>query len=254
MTALAMQASTTISTEREVTFDTDSEIVGIDNRCTACISHSIDNFEGTLVPSNRVVKGFGGSRTRNVKSGTIRWSWEDDEGKITTFRIPNSYYVPEGNVRLLSPQHWAQTQAKSRKELTKCGERTDGNKSVLFWDNGSSTRTIELGKRDNVATFSLAPGYRNYECFCCEAGLTHETEAEGPVALPSGIISDDESASGFDDDERRGTCRTVRMQTRSDRGDRHHRSIRTRARGSQHDFTKQTKSTSLSTVRRRLKT
>ena len=74
MTALAMQASATISTEREVTFDTDSEIVGIDNRCTACISHSLDDFEGTLVPSNRVVKGFGGSRTRNVKSGTIRWS------------------------------------------------------------------------------------------------------------------------------------------------------------------------------------
>jgi hypothetical protein len=53
---------------------TDSEIVGIDNRCTACISHDPNDFEGDLEPSNRVVKGFGGSRTRNVKSGTIRWS------------------------------------------------------------------------------------------------------------------------------------------------------------------------------------
>ncbi|KAI2496435.1 hypothetical protein MHU86_18059 [Fragilaria crotonensis] len=61
-----------------------------------------------------------------------------------------------------------------------------------------------LGKHDNIATFSLAPGYHNYECFCCEAGLTQETEAEGPVALPSGIISDDESASGYNDDEREG--------------------------------------------------
>ena len=55
LTALAMQASTTISTEREVTFDTDSEVVGIDNQCTACISHSLDNFEGKPEPSNRVV-------------------------------------------------------------------------------------------------------------------------------------------------------------------------------------------------------
>jgi hypothetical protein len=72
---------------------------------------------------------------------------------------------------------------------------------VLFWDNGCSSKTIELGKRDNVATFSLAPGYRNYECFCSEAGITQETESEEPIALPSGIISDDESTGGLEDDE-----------------------------------------------------
>ncbi|KAI2496434.1 hypothetical protein MHU86_18058 [Fragilaria crotonensis] len=58
LTALAMQASATISTEREVTFDTDSQVVGIDNQCTACISHDLSDFEGNLEPSNRVVKGF----------------------------------------------------------------------------------------------------------------------------------------------------------------------------------------------------
>lgn len=39
MTVLAMQVNATISTERKVRFDTDSAIIGIDNRCSACISH-----------------------------------------------------------------------------------------------------------------------------------------------------------------------------------------------------------------------
>ena len=75
-------------------------------------------FVGELRPSNRVVKGFAGSRTTNVQVGTLRWSWEDEMGKKHTFTIPNSYYVPDGQVRLLSPQHWSQTQTKSSQRAT----------------------------------------------------------------------------------------------------------------------------------------
>jgi hypothetical protein len=39
LSVLAMQAHATVSTERRTTFDTDSETVGIDNRCSGCISH-----------------------------------------------------------------------------------------------------------------------------------------------------------------------------------------------------------------------
>jgi len=38
-----------------------------------------------------------------VYKGTIAWSWTDDDGVENKFRIPNSYYVPEGESRLLSP-------------------------------------------------------------------------------------------------------------------------------------------------------
>ena len=37
MTVLAMQANATIATERKTQFDTDSETIGIDNRCSGCI-------------------------------------------------------------------------------------------------------------------------------------------------------------------------------------------------------------------------
>ena len=139
MSVLAMQARTAIATERSVRFDTDSSLVGIDNRCSGCISHMNEDFIGELKPSNRVVKGFGGSRTTDVHVGTIRWSWEDDAGCKSTFEIPNSYYIPDGNVRLLSPQHWAQSQTGNNRNCrSSCGEHTNATECVLYWDDGNS--------------------------------------------------------------------------------------------------------------------
>ena len=73
-----------------------------------CIYHKVTDFIGELVDCNRTIKGFGGTRTTNIKMVTIKWSWLDGEGMVTTHRIPNSYYTPQGGVRLLSPQHLAQ--------------------------------------------------------------------------------------------------------------------------------------------------
>ena len=44
--AVAMQAQGAIGTHasRRINFDTDSEEIGIDNRCSACISHKIEDF------------------------------------------------------------------------------------------------------------------------------------------------------------------------------------------------------------------
>ena len=192
LSALAMQANAIIATERQARFDTDSGSIGVDNRCSACISHLIEDFEpGSLRPCNRVVKGFGGSRTTNIKTGTIIWSWEDDAGVVTQFKIPNSYYVPEGKVRLLSPQHWAQTQATNRHERRNCSERTDGNSCILKWDHGTSKRTIHLARGTNVATFTLAPGYSDFAAFCVEAGLL-DTDTDPIEAFPTSMVSDDE--------------------------------------------------------------
>ena len=89
-----------------VRFDTDSAKVGIDNRCSACISHVIEDFEGPMIDTTRVIKGYGGTKTYNLKMGTLVWKWADNLGKVHKFTIPNSYYSPDGNVRLLSPQCW----------------------------------------------------------------------------------------------------------------------------------------------------
>ncbi|KAI2496051.1 hypothetical protein MHU86_18472 [Fragilaria crotonensis] len=198
MSVLAMQARTAIATERSVHFDTDSSLIGIDNRCSGCISHTREDFIGELKPSSRVVKGFGGSRTTNVHVGTIRWSWEDDAGCKSTFDIPNSYFIPDGKVRLLSPQHWAQSQTGSnRNRKNSCGEHTNATECVLYWNDGASKRHVPLGKRDNVATFSLAHGYSQFAAFCCE--IDDADHCRQPMALPSGIISDDDDDDAHDE-------------------------------------------------------
>ena len=43
-------------------YDMDSGPVGIDNHCTACLSHKmINNFDGPLVNEQQAVRGFGAS-------------------------------------------------------------------------------------------------------------------------------------------------------------------------------------------------
>ena len=107
--ALACPAKQIAPHERIVKFDTDAKPIGVDNRCSACISPYIEDLIGPLEDTNKTIKGFAGARTNNPKIDTLRWQWLDDSGKMHTFKIPNSYYVPKCELRLLSPQHWAQT-------------------------------------------------------------------------------------------------------------------------------------------------
>jgi hypothetical protein len=76
MSMLAMQTNATKkATEQTVRFDTDSDVIGVDNRCTSCILYIKDDFVGELKACNRAVKGFEGTRTMNVQTGTLRWRW-----------------------------------------------------------------------------------------------------------------------------------------------------------------------------------
>ena len=77
------------------------------------MSSYIEDFIDVPQPTNESVHGVVGS-TNNNKKGTIQWSIEDDDGKTHVIRLPNLLYVPETNIRLLSPQYWSQT-AKDHK-------------------------------------------------------------------------------------------------------------------------------------------
>lgn len=57
--AFQVQHKKSIASPNKV-FDSDSEIVGIDNGASACMSNVKSNFKkDTLVACNRVAKGFG---------------------------------------------------------------------------------------------------------------------------------------------------------------------------------------------------
>ena len=74
---------------KQVRFDTDSHVIGLDNRCSACISNKLEDFEGPVQKTNRTIKAFAGEKVTNVYTGTIVWSWLDDEGSKTHSAFPN---------------------------------------------------------------------------------------------------------------------------------------------------------------------
>jgi hypothetical protein len=80
---VATQANGSSTHKRRAIFDTDSEPIGVDNWCTGCILHRIEDFVGPLEDSKQLIKGFGGTRTSNIKIGTLAWKWLDNKGKTT---------------------------------------------------------------------------------------------------------------------------------------------------------------------------
>ena len=55
----------------------DSKVMGIDNRCSACMLHNPADFVGDLIKCKRIIKGFGGKHYI-VYIGTIKWHKEDN--------------------------------------------------------------------------------------------------------------------------------------------------------------------------------
>ena len=146
-------------------FDTDSLDFGVDNRCSACISNVKEHFVGDLLKTDKVIKGYGGTRIHNVWQGTMKLPIEDDNGKVETFMIPHSYYVPDGDARLLSPQHWAKVmKSTQRPPKGVAPEQTFHDRVVLTWNKGHSIKTIPLD-HVNVATFHLESGFNCFSLF-----------------------------------------------------------------------------------------
>jgi hypothetical protein len=183
-------------------FDTDSALIGVDNRASACMSDNIHDFCGPLLPTNRVVRGFAGTKTTNVQMGTIQWRIEDDNGKISTHTIPHSYYVPDGKVRLLSPQHWAKSLPIHRRPNKNVApEMTFHDRVELRWDKDMSVKTILLDPQTNVATFTLAPDFKDFHAFCTMAEMNDDVECDNhPMCTAVEVVSDSEDEADSDDE------------------------------------------------------
>ena len=188
MAVLAMQAQE-VKFDNVVNFDTDAAPVSINNQASGCISNVSTNFIGPLTPSNQKIEVFGGTKTMNIQVGTLRWKWLDDQGVETKFDIPNSYYIPDGDVCLLSPQRWA----KAVQDTTPGGTRYQmfANHMTLFWDGRKHQLTIPLGQSNNIGMFHLSLGFGKYDVFCQQAEL-QDDDAEPFIVSPAALVSDDE--------------------------------------------------------------
>jgi hypothetical protein len=81
------------------------------------ITNDINDYIEPPVKSSVRVRGYNGS-TNLIMVGTVKWKIKDDKGKIHNFILPNTYYSSSVEIRLLSPQHWAQTRKKGRDSCT----------------------------------------------------------------------------------------------------------------------------------------
>jgi hypothetical protein len=183
------------------TFDTDSFKIGIDTHATACMSNCITDFVQSSLTPYPITKGgiqiYGkGPRLRIRKTGTLRWYIEDDQGIRHKILIPNSILVPEGNQRLLPPQHFS---AEANKTGNANPDSTRSiqyhNRNVLYFGStGQYKKTIYNTASSNVPTFYTAAGNKLYTTFSSTISSVHGKKfrnLEQAVCYPS-IISDDE--------------------------------------------------------------
>ena len=60
--------------KNEWIFDNDSFSIDLDNRCSGCISHEVEDFVGPLKECHRVIKVFVGTKNTDFKIVTTNWS------------------------------------------------------------------------------------------------------------------------------------------------------------------------------------
>jgi len=182
-------ALTTLSHNKRkmVHFDSDTVNILVDNCYTRSITNTLEDFIDIPSDASVKIKGYNGVSTKPNKVGTVQWKWDDDDGNAHTFHIPGTFYSPDAETRLLSPQHWASTLTVDRS--TKCTTYHDA--IVLQW--GHHKRTIPISHRtNNVGILTTSPGNIKYDT------LYDQTLQEYPLlAFPTSvdlhIITDEET-------------------------------------------------------------
>jgi hypothetical protein len=156
------------------------------------MSHLRKDFIEPLRKVNITVRGFAGVTVKEVYTGTIKWKIPDDTGAITEFVIPNSYYVPSGGVRLLSPQHLAQVCKDNYPKPKGTQLVTYDDHCVLYWNQLRRSLTIPIDPKTNVFTLTSAAGVSKYQAYCASAESIFSDEIPILHCMDTKIIRDEE--------------------------------------------------------------
>jgi hypothetical protein len=172
-------------------FDTDSFDILIDN-CCSHTDNDINDYIEPPVKSTVRVRGYNGI-TNSTMVGTVKQKIKDDKGKIHNFILPNTYYSPSVETRLLSPQHWAQTRKKGRDSY--CITYHDA--IIMRWnkDKYQITAPLDNRKQKNVGVVRSATGISHYLTAC--KAIDDECTT---ITYPATICMDCQAAEITDDE------------------------------------------------------
>jgi hypothetical protein len=147
-----------------ICFDTNSFVIGMDTFASITLRNCPDQFEDLKTHNDTEVEGIQGGL--DIKgTGTFKFHIEDDKGGVHLIKIPNSKYVPDLKVCLLSPHHWAQ-EAKDNYPVPKETKTdTDDEALTLIWNQRRHQRTIPYHPLTNTPSFRTAPASRTYRAF-----------------------------------------------------------------------------------------
>jgi hypothetical protein len=117
--------------------------MAIDNCCSKCITNDANDFIEPPMEVNVRVQGVGGTVTAKL-CGTVRWDIEDDNGVVHQQIIPGTYYNPDSEYKLYSPQHVAQVANDHHPKPHGTWCATYHDSVVLQWGQRKFTRTVQL--------------------------------------------------------------------------------------------------------------
>jgi hypothetical protein len=177
----------------QISFDTNSFVIGVDTFASITLGNCPDQFEDLKTHNDMEVEGIqGGLYIKGT--GTFKFHIKDDEGGVHLIKIPNSKYVPDLKVCLLSPHHWAQ-EAKDHYPVPK-GTKTDtDNKALtLIWKQRRHQRTIPHHSLTNTPSFHTAPALRTNRAFVAlfEAAEAQYHQWEHVLQMPSRLHLNEE--------------------------------------------------------------
>ena len=139
---------------------------------------------------------MGGDNVAVKGVGTLRWTFDDENGISHIFLIPGSLYIPDSPARLFSPQHWAQERKDDSPVRNGTWQATFADHVLLVWGQQKYRKKIELDK-SNVATFTTSAGCKNFRIF--RACLDAEGKDIAPTGSPGSYTAFD--ATLIEDDE-----------------------------------------------------
>jgi hypothetical protein len=166
--------------EDSMVFNSNSFPIAVDNCALRCMTCDARDFINDPVPIKVDMLGIGKSAA--VKYGTIRWIIENNDGIPHLELIPDTYYVPNLPVRLLAPQHWAQTNPDREAHC-------DTNAKQVVLECSEYKRTVLLN-RSNIAVLRSASGFHHARSVI--NSLHSVLSPQEPCCFPAHLIPTDE--------------------------------------------------------------